>query len=199
MPQTRQSKAFPENPEWARKRLASCQKAYRAGVKLALLEAIRLCQSENCPAEEWMLDAMAGELARLFRGRTATGRGRTGNPIAKYKADQIHFARWSEVEDIREHQKERQEFLEQIAALEKTSEEKAKLAKIFRDAGQTWDDAYFNAHKSLKGTLYRGSPQAMKASYRIVKRAAGDAREHGRFLVLLPLTLREVGLEALID
>ena len=101
-------------PEPVKRELESCRRAYKAGVKPALAEALLCCREYRHPPEEWMVDAMLEILKPEFMERMTTGRGRKGNPISRYRQDHIHYLRWDMVCEVREEQENRRQFEKEL-------------------------------------------------------------------------------------
>jgi hypothetical protein len=167
--------------EFSRRQLATCRIAYDAGVPLALLDAFERCRRDDIPPEPWMTDA-ALDFMDQHIGKTASGRGRTGNPIAKYKIDLVHFARWDAVKTVREQQKSDQKDREKLARLEMPEEKRRKIEAML-NSGKTFEDAVEGSHRTIV------------ASYWKVERAMKDPEQQGRFFVMLPQTLSQFDIE----
>ena len=179
--------------EFIRSQLANYRRAYEAGVMLALRDALESCSRENFPPEPWMIDATLDFIDQHI-GKTATGRGRSGNPIAKYANDLVHYARWDAVTTVREQQKIDQNDRERLAQLEMPEKKRREIEDML-NAGTTFQDAVKGATELLRGTRAYGSPRTIDASYWLVVRAMKDPEQHGRFYVVSPQTLSRFDIE----
>ena len=179
--------------EFSRRQLATCRIAYDAGVILALRDAFERCRRDDIPPEPWMTDA-ALDFMDQHIGKTASGRGRTGNPIAKYTNDLVHFVRWDAVKTVREQQKSDQKDRKQLARLEMPKEKRRKREAML-NSGKTLEDAFEGAAELLIGTRVFVSQRTIEASYWKVERAMKDPEQRGRFSVMLPQTLSQFDIE----
>jgi hypothetical protein len=126
-------------------KLKQLERAFADGNHTALGAAVKVCDEAKRPLPKWV----CGGVLLALNGKTMnTGRGRTGNPDTKVKQDRIHFTRWDVVRELRDRREE--------------------LAPV--GYKPTWEAAYENASKSLKGTEAQGEPAAIAASYKKIER-----------------------------
>ena len=105
---------------------------------IALRDAIVLCAWCRIPPPKWIADAVT-ELC--YKQILADRRpGRLGSYRARFRQHRIHLVRWAAVRHLRDNCRER---------------------------AQTWDNAYTEASRELRGTIAQGSDEAMAASYKI--------------------------------
>ena len=179
--------------KYLRGRLEIYERAYRAGVHLALYEALALCRIESSSPEGWMLDAML-EFMEEHIGRVPQGRGRTGNRLARIRQDLVHYARWDAVKEVRDYQEAQRRALDKLKDLDLSEADRRHVAGQIRSFGATFEEALDHASKLLKGTPAGGSRETMRASYWKVHRAMRKPQQVGGFLVLQPATRRRFGL-----
>jgi hypothetical protein len=138
--------------EWLTKELADCEIAYRDGILVALIDALWLCDEMPAITPNWVLAAARKAIAKGLVRSAKGKRGRVGNPVAKYRADMVHFERWASVGYARRKQR-------------------GSPRSTTRQAlGATWDDAYNWTSAYLRGTFAQGSAGAIKDSYQLVQR-----------------------------
>jgi hypothetical protein len=172
--------------DWLTEQIELCRVSYEKGISIALLDALAFCEEAPKLTPKWVISA-ALTLAEA-QVKVATGRGVTGNPAARYKADQKHFERWNEVSHIREMQ---HRYLQDLKAIKKFEGDKRetwqkRIESGLRNTGKTWNDVYDKASKRLRGTFSEGDANAMKESYALVQRAI-KAREPGATFACLCL------------
>lgn len=173
--------------------IASCHRAFAAGMLPALYEALYLCDEKKRPVELWMLRAMRRLMVAVFTGRMGEGPGRTGNAIARFRNDMKHFYRWDMVTMIRRKQTEYREQMDELRKLDLTEEQWRSLD--LRNPCRSWEDAYELAAEELRGTPAFGSPATMKRSYQYVERNSRDPQQGPRFKVLSRRTLQLIGID----
>jgi hypothetical protein len=121
---------------------------------IALRDAIELCAWYRVPPPKWVADAVT-ELCykQILADRR---RGRLGTYRARFRQYHIHLIRWATVRHLRHNCRER---------------------------ARTWNDAYAEASRELRGTIAQGSEISMAASYKrharngflkLIKNSGGD-------------------------
>jgi hypothetical protein len=78
-------------------RLEEMRAAYVAGNPIGLLDALMLILQSGTYAPDWIIEAAVDQLSPLIAKGVAAGQGRTGNTLAKYRSDMVHYRRWSAV------------------------------------------------------------------------------------------------------
>jgi hypothetical protein len=142
--------AYPDLPaglsEKAPEHLALHERRFRSGDLpedrlIALRDAIEVCAWYRVPPPKWIADAVT-ELCytQILADRRP---GRLGSYRARFKQYRIHLIRWATVRHLRDNCRER---------------------------ARTWDDAYLEASRELRGTIAQGSEEAIAASYKIQSR-----------------------------
>jgi hypothetical protein len=108
---------------------------------LALRNAIELCAWYRVAPPKWIADAVT-ELCHkeILADRRP---GRLGSYRARLRQHRIHLIRWAAVRHLRDNCRERV---------------------------RTWNAAYAEASRELRGTIAQGSDEAMAASYKIESR-----------------------------
>jgi hypothetical protein len=136
----------PRVPEHIEKRLTACARAARGGLKLAVVDALVLCESYRRPPPAWLVE----EVAQLVSSLT------TKIEIKRRRQDMIHFARWDAVRELCDR---RDEF-------EQRKDDRAK----------TWDNRYAAVSELFEGTIAAGAPDTIKDSYQFVGREVEEGR-----------------------
>lgn len=144
--------SYPELPaglaEKAPDHLALHERSFRNGELpedrlIALRDAIVVCAWYRVPPPKWIADAVT-ELCykQILADR---GPGRLGSYHARFRQYRIHLIRWATVRHLRDNCPKR---------------------------ARTWNEAYREASRELRGTIAQGSEEAMAASYKIQSRNA---------------------------
>jgi len=109
---------------------------------IALRDAIIVCAWYRVAPPKWIADAVT-ELC--YKQIDADRRpGRLGSYRARLRQHRIHLIRWAAVRHLRDNCPER---------------------------AQTWNQAYAEASRELRGTIAQGGDEAMAASYKIESRS----------------------------
>lgn len=108
---------------------------------IALRDAIEVCAWYRVPPPKWIADAVT-ELCheQILADRRP---GRLGSYRARFRQYRIHLIRWAAVRHLRDNCRERV---------------------------RTWNDAYMEASRELRGTIAQGSQETMAASYKLHSR-----------------------------
>jgi hypothetical protein len=159
--------------EWLTKELDKCETAYREGVVTALIDALWICNEMPAITPHWALAASQEEILKGFVRSAKGGKGRTANPVAKFRADMVHYERWLNVLYARRKQAGR------------------SLGGGNNPLGTTWDDAFRWASVHLRGTFAQGEPGAIKDSCQLVEHEI-KAGNSSRFRTPLSPTLLNV-------
>ena len=127
-----------------RERLAYLERAWHEGQIFALRDALKECHKRRQPLTGWLYEAIVGLLSDpdSLRGK----RGRLARAKTAAEQNSVHYERWATVDELRERREE--------------------LAEV--GYKPTWEAAFQNASEELRGELGRGTPEAIKASYRLV-------------------------------
>lgn len=145
-----ENNSYPELPaglfEKAPEYLALHERLFREGKLpedrlIGLRDAIEVCAWYRVPPPKWVADAVT-ELC--YKQILADRRpGRLGSYHARFRQYRIHLIRWATVRHLRDNCPERV---------------------------RTWNDAYSEASRELRGTIAQGSDEAMAASYKVHNR-----------------------------
>jgi hypothetical protein len=119
--------------------LAACEKAWRAGLLLAVTKGLEICRLYRQPPPGWIV----GAVAKVVKERMTKFERR------RYRQDLIHYERFDAVRELRERRHE--------------------LAKLGDNRGASWERAYDAVSDLLKGTRAAGSADTVKASYQYVQ------------------------------
>jgi hypothetical protein len=109
---------------------------------IALRDAIVLCAWCRVAPPKWIADAVTDLCYKQIEADRRPGR--LGSYRARFRQYRIHLIRWAAVRHLRDNCRER---------------------------AQTWDDAYAEASRELRGTIAQGSSEAMAASYKMHSRS----------------------------
>lgn len=136
-----------EREEFLRRRLAAFEHAWNAGNVPALLDAVELCGRFQHPLPAWAVAGVTKKLREAFAIPPEGKRGSTPSDLARYRMDQVHYERWSMVNELRDRKDE------------------------LVDAGlePTLEAAFENASKALAHTPAAGAPATIRASYWMVE------------------------------
>src|SRR5690349_472098 len=99
---------FDESPWFLFKpgaRLIELQSFYEQGVIAALHDALVLLREFGGEPPEWVLEGAIRVVADRLKHGFSTGKGQSGNELAKYRNDMMHFRRWQLVEFLRSKKK----------------------------------------------------------------------------------------------
>lgn len=155
--------------EFFERQLEECRCAFEAGESAALIDAQVLCSDpENPnPAPVWVLSAALSDNLQSFQHCSNRGRGRTANPLAKFRENLKHLERWNTVTWVREVQERDRRCGVEPRRYNLTG----GPARELLEKGGSWPVAYRRASALLRGSFAQGSPAAMKSSYEIVQKA----------------------------
>ena len=107
-----------------------------AGDLWAIRTALCTCEVFGC-VPPWLFRPIDELIVEQILGKRR--RGRAGNYLAAAKQHKVHLMRWATVKHLRENCRER---------------------------APTWDVAYREAARELRGTIAQGSEELMRASYK---------------------------------
>lgn len=161
--------------------LAELEEAFNCGVLPALLQAIMICDENNLHTPSWVLRESCSLIIKALTGKLSTTRGRTGNPLSRYRADMIHFARWETAHFIKSDRENRYNLM--LRNYELTPGADKSKSRIIDEAKKNseWDSVYNAAAHALFGTPAFGEPDTIKESCKIVSRAMKDQEGRKRY------------------
>lgn len=139
-----------------RREMRNCERAWMDGNNFkALSKAVSICGTER-PLPAWVSKAVLSQLDAHFNGRSAgKKRGRTGNAKAANRQNQIHFARWDAVVEIKDRWNEIAEKGDGRFSLEK---------------------AFAKASEILASSEAAGDDEAIKKSYQLVQQLSKSGK-----------------------
>lgn len=104
---------------------------------IALRDAIVLCAWYRVPPPKWIADEVTELCYRQIHADRRPGR--LGTHRARFRQYRIHLIRWAAVRHLKFNNPER---------------------------ARTWNEAYAEASRELRGTIAQGSEESMAASYK---------------------------------
>jgi hypothetical protein len=164
------------------------------GSELAPAAALFYCAQNQLSPPPWVLEMASAGYCKALNGKLPKKRGRSAGPVERYRQDIIDYARWEEVQTVREKQTELPKELEYLRSKAGASAYLLKdREKMVTWVGRDWERAYECATMLLRGTPAFGGPDAMKASYQRVRQNSknNDLRYH----LLDAQFLRSIGIE----
>jgi hypothetical protein len=175
-----------------------CLKAmFKSGLAVALPAALHYCVKHRLAIPLWISSASAQSQCDGLRGDIPKKRGRASPVLAGYRQVAIDYCRYDAVVTTREKQKE---LLAEAKSLRAGSNVPRGLLKRKEDmlawVGRSLLHAFDCAAMILAGSEAGAGPDAMKASYRRVKRHLGDPRLAMSYHILDPEFLRNLKLQA---
>lgn len=175
---------------------------------LATAAALHYCKERKLNAPEWATRPAADLLCWFLTMQTGRGQGKPG-PIARYRSDMITYARWSEVDEVKEQQARiasditelRQllaelfptspTFVQDRRNLEMRLEEKKQIQRWI---GQSQQEAYFCAAALLADSPFAAGPQSMEDAYNKVQSDFEDPTQAKRYFSFHPTFMYQMGL-----
>jgi hypothetical protein len=181
-------------------KLNNFEKMSRLGAPLGIPAAADYCAEHSLVAPAWLTNAAAEWLCSTLRNGALKKRDRACGIMARYRQDMIDFARWDEVDVIREQQRA---VRKKIKTLRKQSKIPRHVLneqeELLNQLGHTLDDAFAYASKRLEKTNARGRWDTMRRSYRRVEKAHKDPKNKMRYPVFSHRFLSKIGLKAPLD
>jgi len=167
----------------------------RSDVAVAVPAALNYCAEHQLPAPAWLLEAATDLLCDLLKREKSNRRGRAAGFLARYQQDVIDYARWSEVDAVRQKQPE---ILEEVQHLRTIKDVPRKLLeereKMLAWVGSSLSRAFECSSMLLQGSSAFGSPEAIKRSYFQVRRNSKNPRYRLRYHLLDRSIRRKLGL-----
>lgn len=189
------SRPFASLDELHTNELASLEKSAQLGVDVAVLGALRYCNTHQCVIPPWLATSAADLLGSGLKRETAKHLGRAGGGLARNRQDMIHYARWDEVLTVREKQIEILEQTRQLRALTRTAEGLLNdYEEMLEWVGRSLTRAFECASLMLQDTPAFGGPEAMKRSYFKVRRTQKDPAQAFRYYLMDQEIRQSLGL-----
>jgi hypothetical protein len=185
--------------------LEHCERAWRAGVLMAISEAVATCRMYCEPPPEWLAEAVAG---LVHRRQTAAEKRR-------HWENYIHYARWDAVKELRERADELRDWFRESKLRERERQKSDHvsarhyhphrqnpahrsqqpsvrdplgdpIAQLLSADRLSWDTTYEAVALVLTGTPAAGGVEAIRRSYAIVERDMNHDRAAKYFLAGRP-------------
>jgi hypothetical protein len=172
-------------------------KAYRAGVIVAVPAALHHCREYQVSPPEWLVEAALHLLCDLLKRERSKNRGRSGGAIDRYRQDMVDFIRWDEVIALREHQQRSVRLMATYSTCPSSSEEDIYAEEAAKAAwlGCTLTRLYDCASETLERTEAFGSRDSIKRSYLTVERSSRHSLRAYRYCLFHALVVRMLGFE----
>jgi hypothetical protein len=147
--------------------------------ELGVAAALYYCDKYDVDLPRWVLRAAPVVLGQALSKSLSKKRGRSSNPIARYRQDMIDFTRWDAVRDTRTQQINLRQGVAELRKIRGAPPAMLReRERMMNWAGRTWLRAYECATMILAHTEARGSPDAMKGSYIRVEANKHPLRYH---------------------
>jgi hypothetical protein len=168
--------------------------------ELGVAAALDYCAKHELEVPRWVVRETPGVLCNALSRLGSKKRGRSCNPVARYRQDMIDYERYDAVRDVREKQTELREVVDELRSRTKLPAQMLEeREKMLLWVGHTWLRAYECATMILAHTEAFGGPEAMKASYLEVRRNSRDPKQALRYYILDSSFLNGLGLSTHID
>jgi hypothetical protein len=182
--------------DFNQRELNKLRMAAEAGIDLATGAALFFCGSHGVAIPLWVAQPGARGFCNQFDPNLLRKRGRSSGPIERFRQDMIELMRFDTVASARWRQQEFREMSENLDCYD-------KLPRRFREHprrmlawyGRDWLRVYECASMILKDTPACGGTDAMKASYRRVKKNNSDPKESWRYFMFEPEFFEFIGVE----
>lgn len=164
--------------------------------ELGAAAALHYCMTHRLKVPYWVNMHANELLSGALNSKRPKRRGRSAEPVARYRQDMIDFDRWSMVREVREKQVEFAKTVEELRA--RSNAPPAQLIeheKMLEWLGHTLDRAYECASMILAHEDSFGSPGTIKASYLEVERNSHDPKQPMRYHILDTAFLRKIGCD----
>jgi hypothetical protein len=132
-----------------------------------------------------------------LRGNVPKERGRSAGIINRYRQDAIDYMRWEAVIEVREQREALQKDVSELSVLpgRRARDLLTERTKLLDWVGTNNDGAFECASLLLAETPARGGPDAIKKSYRTVRKNMCNPARALRYRVVDPQFLRLVGAD----
>ena len=167
------------------------------GSAIAIPAGVRYCAKHDLHLPRWLVKATATHYSELLRGDAPQRRGRSANLIDRHRQDMNDYMRWDEVTTVREMQIEIRVELNFLRANPRKTpagrlQDREKMQKR---VGRSFERAFECASMLLADTSACGGPDAMRLSYRKVKKANRDQGQALRYHMLDNDFLLSIGID----
>jgi hypothetical protein len=170
---------------------------FLCGVPIAVPAAIYYCAKHGLAAPRWLIIESVKMHCAHLRGNVPKERGRSSGIINRYRQDAIDYMRWEAVTEVRERRDLLQNEIKELRALRGRRargrlNERTKLLDWVRTKN---NNAFQCASLLLAQTPAHGGPDAIKKSYRTVRKNMCNPARAPRYHILEPQFLRMVGAD----
>jgi hypothetical protein len=164
------------------------------GVPIAVPAAMYYCAKHGLNAPRWLVSEATKMHCLHLRGNVPKERGRSSGIINRYRQNAIDYLRWEAVIEVREQREALRKDVSELSALpgRKARDLLKERTKLVDWVGTNNDDAFECASLLLAETPARGGPDAIKKSYRTVRKNMCSPARALRYRVLDPQFLRLV-------
>jgi len=161
---------------------------------IAVAAAMYYCAEEKICPPPWLVAASANLMIELLKKEKSKKRWRAAGRVARCRQDLFDFDRWNAVHQIRELKKKNKDELEILKTWGDVDQR--HVTRIHKT--QAWllrHDTFECASMSLTGCDAKAGPEAVRASYRRVKRAMADKSVAYRYSLFTGNFLHRVGID----
>jgi hypothetical protein len=171
-------------------------KEMMADNQLAVAAAMDYCvEHEICPPQ-WLVAASAALMVDLLKREKSQKRGRSAGYIGRYRQSFWDIERWDAVLEIRRMRKKVRHNLRLARDYQiPTSKHDEKMRVLL---GNSLDE-FEIASSYLAGRDAKAGPDAMRASYRRVRRKFADPETAKQTVLFTERFLRKIGLQGALD
>ena len=140
--------------------------------EIAVAAGLDYCAERMIAPPAWIVSHASDVMNLLLTGSKPGRRGRSCNPVARYRQDQIDYLRWDAVVTARENQPRIRDrlFIMRANASDFPARYIELEEKLQNWIGHDWIRAYEVASMYLQGSYAHGGPDAVRASYLKVQR-----------------------------
>jgi hypothetical protein len=166
------------------------------GSQIATSAALDYCHRYGPSLPSWFVGPAAQITKESLRKEKTSKRGRSAQPLDRYRQDMVDFARYDAVCEVREKQSELPREVQRLGQLPNVTANVIEgIEKMLAWAGQTWERAFQCASIMLTDTSAFGGSDAIKASYFKVKAAMLIPEQAHRYHILDPQFLASLGMK----
>jgi hypothetical protein len=183
--------------QFHQRELQSLETMARGGTLIATSAALDYCYKYGLSLPSWFVGPAAQITKESLRKEKTSKRGRSAQPLDRYRQNMVDFARYDAVCEVREKQNELPRELQRQRQLPNVTANVIEgLEKMLAWAGQTLERAFQCASMILADTSAFGGPDAIKASYLRVKAAMLIPEQAHRYHILDPQFLASSGMKS---
>jgi hypothetical protein len=165
--------------------LHSLEKMARSDRQIAVVAAVDYCQRHRLRWPIWLVGPATQIVKESVIKEKPGKRGRSAGPLDRYRQDAVDYARYEEVDTVRDKQ---EGIVQELRGLRSIPNAPAILIenmdKTLAWVGKSLEQAFECASMLLKDTFAFGGPDAVKASYFKVKKAMRNPDQAYRYHML---------------